>query len=216
MKSDITGMSEQNQSRNEAVVQALLKIAKNISRKREGALFIVADGKDVEGTYKPLYPQMSFDGDILSEGMNAVIEKIATLDGAMVISKDGKILAYGSKIEKSTPLMGFGTKHAAAKGITEYALDTTAILVSEETGWIKIFQKGQIVIETDSIDIEPTTLHKVSAFLTRHGTALLVGAGISVATLSVSVPTVLIIGGVYVMVRSALNMISGMLGRKLA
>jgi hypothetical protein len=141
--------------------------------------------------------------------MDAVVEKLATLDGAMIFTPNGEMLAYGSRILKSETLLGFGTKHAAARGITLYDETITAVLVSEESGWIKVFQKGDIVLETDAVDIEPSTLDKVSRFLTNQDTALLASAGIAAAALGA--PAVLIVGGAYMMVKTAGQMISSAL-----
>jgi DNA integrity scanning protein DisA with diadenylate cyclase activity len=163
------------------VMQIILNISKSLAKKKEGALFVIADPVKMEGNHKPHYPQLKFGGNILSKGMPSVVERLATLDGAIVISPEGDIIAYGTRILKSETLIGFGTKHAAAKGITLYDKSATAILVSEESNWIKVFQNGEIVLETDAVDIEPSTLEKVSSFLANRDMALLAGAGISVA-----------------------------------
>jgi DNA integrity scanning protein DisA with diadenylate cyclase activity len=144
--------------------------------------------------------------------MGAVIEKLATLDGAIIFSPEGEMISYGSRILKSETLLGFGTKHAAARGITLHDDTITAVLVSEESGWIKVFQKGEIVLETDAVDIEPSTLDKVSRFLTNQDTALLASAGIAAAALGA--PAVLIVGGAYMMVRTAGQMISSALKKE--
>jgi hypothetical protein len=116
------------------------------------------------------------------------------------------LLAYGSRILKSETLLGYGTKHAAAKGITSYDKSTTAVLVSEESGWIKVFQRGDIVLETDSVDIEPSTLEKISSFLTNKDMALLASAGIAAA--AGFAPAVLVVGGAYMVVKTAGEVIS--------
>jgi diadenylate cyclase len=144
--------------------------------------------------------------------MDSVVEKLATLDGAMIFTPDGVLLAYGSRILKSETLLGYGTKHAAAKGITSFDKTATAVLVSEESGWIKVFQKGDIVLETDSVDIEPSTLEKVSSFLTNKDMALLASAGIAAAT--IGAPAVLVVGGAYLVVKTAGEVISSALKKE--
>ncbi|HMB45200.1 MAG TPA: diadenylate cyclase [Candidatus Methanoperedens sp.] len=194
------------------VMRNILNISKKLAKENQGALFIIADRKQIEGNYRLHYPQIQFAGNLLSKGMNAVVEKLATLDGAIIFTPDGEMVAYGSRILKSETLLGFGTKHAAARGITLYDDTITAILVSEESGWIKVFQKGEIVLETDSVDIEPSTLDKVSRFLTNQDTALLASAGIAAAALGPQI--VLIVGGAYMMVRTAGQMISSALKKE--
>ncbi len=196
------------------VMNIVLNISKHLARNQQGALFIIADCEKIKGHYRPHYPQVQFLENLPTKGMDAVVEKLATLDGAVILTPEGEIIAYGSRILKSETLLGFGTKHAAARGITLFDESFTAVLVSEESGWIKVFQKGNIVLETDAVDIEPSTLDKVSRFLTNHDMALLAGAGISVATGIVSAPAVLIVGGAYMVVKTAGSAISSALKKK--
>ncbi len=194
------------------VMAAILNISKSLAKDKMGALFVIADRDKIEGNYRPHYPQIHFTGNILSKGMDAVVEKLATLDGAMIFTPDGVLLAYGSRIMKSETLLGYGTKHAAAKGITIFDKTATAVLVSEESGWIKVFQKGEIVLETDAVDIELSTLEKVSSFLTNKDMALLASAGIAAA--AGLAPAVLIVGGAYMVVKTAGEVISSTLKKE--
>lgn len=204
----------QNSNGRSEVMRVILNISKSLAKNKEGALFVIADLNKIEGNFRPHYPQVQFPGKITDKGMDAVIEKLATLDGAVIISPEGDLIAYGGRILKSETLLGYGTKHAAARGITLFDDTITAVLVSEESGWIKVFQKGNIVLETDSIDIEPSTLAKVSSFLTNNDMALLAGAGITVAAGIVTAPTLLIVGGAYMMVKTAGSMISSALKKE--
>lgn len=194
------------------VMRNILNISKRLAKDNQGALFIIADRQKIDGFYRCHYPQIQFAGNLVGKGMGAVVEKLATLDGAIIFSPEGEMIAYGSRILKSETLLGFGTKHAAARGITLHDDTITAVLVSEESGWIKVFQKGEIVLETDAVDIEPSTLDKVSRFLTNQDTALLASAGIAAAALGA--PAVLIVGGAYMMVRTAGQMISSALKKE--
>lgn len=196
------------------VMRIVLNISKSLAKEKQGALFIIADRAKINGNYRAHYPQLQFTGNLMSKGMDAVVEKLATLDGAVIFTPDGVLVAYGSRILKSETLLGFGTKHAAAKGITSFDSTATAVLVSEESGWIKVFQKGEIVLETDAVDIESSTLEKVSSFLTNRDMALLAGAGITVAAGIVTAPTLLIVGGAYMMVKTAGSVISSALKKE--
>ena len=204
--------TEKNPDKKSEVMRNILNISKRLAKDNQGALFVITDRKQIEGNYRLHYPQIQFAGNLLSKGMDAVVEKLATLDGAMIFTPDGEMVAYGARILKSETLLGFGTKHAAARGITLYDETITAVLVSEETGWIKIFQKGEIVLETDAVDIEPSTLDKVSRFLTNQDTALLASAGIAAAAIGAG--PVLIVGGAYMMIKTAGQMISSALKKE--
>jgi diadenylate cyclase len=205
-------IAENSTDKKSEVMRNILNISKKLAKENQGALFVIADRKQIEGNYRLHYPQIQFAGNLLSKGMDAVVEKLATLDGAIIFTPDGEMIAYGARILKSETLLGFGTKHAAARGITLYDETITAVLVSEETGWIKIFQKGDIVLETDAVDIEPSTLDKVSRFLTNQDTALLASAGIAAA--AVGAGPVLIVGGAYMMIKTAGQMISSALKKE--
>ena len=195
------------------VITAILNISKSLAKDKQGALFVIADSEKITGNYRPHYPQLQFSGNLLSKGMDSVVEKLSTLDGAVIFTPEGVLLAYGSRILKSETLLGYGTKHAAAKGITTFDKSATAVLVSEESGWIKVFQKGEIVLETDSVDIEPSTLEKISSFVTNKDMALLASAGIAAA--AGFAPAVLIVGGAYMVVKTAGEVISSTLKKEM-
>ncbi len=195
----------------EEVMQRVLALAKKLAKDKKGALFVIAPRENVQGTYECQYPQITLAGSLLTKGMDVVLEKLASIDGAVYLTPGGEIIAYGARILKSSTFHGFGTRHAAAKGITEQNENITAVLVSEESGWVKVFQKGNVMLETDAIDVSPSTMKKLAAFLTRHDTAILVSAGISAATLGLTAPAVIVIGGTYLVVKSAFSTISSVL-----
>lgn len=194
----------------EKVMDVVLNIAKSISRSGEGSLIIIADRKDVEGLYETHYPQIQSESLLTQQGMNVVVEKLATIDGSVIITPVGELVAFGARVLKSTTLPGFGTRHAAAAGITESIPRATAILISEESSLIKIFQKGSIVIEMDSAEINPNAMEKVIAFLTRNDMALIVATGLSLA---VQVPYyyIFLVGGSYLIVKAIFEVTSSVL-----
>lgn len=190
------------------VYEEVLHIAKQIARTKEGALFLLADEKKLRNTYDLLFPQLLTSHSLKEQGMNKVIEKLATLDGAVLVSYTGNILAFGAKIKKSKPVPGYGTKHAAASGITEHIKNSTAILVSEESNWIKVFQEGKIILEMDSEDNPKSLEDKVISFLSEGDTALLTAGGISAAILGgAAVAPIMIVGGTYLAIKTATGFI---------
>ncbi len=189
----------------EDVYTKIIDIAKSISKRKEGSLFVIAPEDEYKGTYDSLYAQILGEHYINEKGIDAVIEKIATLDGAVLVSERGKIVAYGARIKKSKPIPGFGTKHAAAAGITSYIPDSSAILVNEKIDWIKVFQKGKIVLEMDSTKNPANVKNKIIKFLTDQDTALVAAAGASAAILGFA--PVLIVTGTYLAVKTASGII---------
>lgn len=190
------------------VYEEVLHIAKQIARAKEGALFILADERKIRNNYDLLFPQLLTAHSLKEQGMNKVIEKLASLDGAVLLSYSGRIIAFGAKLKKSKPIPGYGTKHAAAAGITEYLPDSTAILVSEESNWIKVFQHGKIVLEMDSEDNPKSLEDKIISFLSEGDTALLTAGGISAALLGgAAIAPIMIVGGTYLAIKTATGFI---------
>src|SRR3989344_1692466 len=169
----------------ENVYDFLLETGKKLAEKNMGALFVIADSKKFEGTYEILYPQIIRDQRIFEKGCQELILKLAELDGAFLIGEDGSLVAFGARIKQSKVLPGYGTKHAAATGITGNIQDSTAILVSEETRWTKVFKNGEIILEDD--------------------TALLATAGASAAIMGV-IPVV-IVSGTYLVIKAAAEVV---------
>jgi diadenylate cyclase len=195
----------------EHVMDVILGVAKSISKSGEGGLIVIAERADVEGLYETHYPQFTSASPIVEKGMSVVLEKLATIDGAMIVSPRGELIAYGARLLRSTTLPGFGTRHAAASGITEGVPAATAVLISEESSWIKIFQNGAIVLEMDASEVNPNVMEKVAGFLTRGDTALLAAAFLSIVVVRVTPESIVFIGGAYLMVKSTFETISSLL-----
>ena len=192
-------------SKKEEVYNFLLETSKEIAKKKLGALFVIGEKRKFRRIYEPLYPQVIESHRIFEKGAKELILKLAELDGSFLISDDGTIIAFGARIIKSKALPGFGTKHAAAVGITAHIKNSCAILVSEETQWIKVFKNGKIILEMDSSKTPETVMRNVVAFLTDNDTALLATAGASAAIMGF-IPVV-IVSGTYLAIKTASGII---------
>lgn len=199
------------ESQEERVMDVVLNVAKNISRRGEGALIVIASRTSVQGLYETHYPQFTSSSPVTEQGMNVVIEKLACIDGSVILEPTGELIAFGARVLRSTTLPGFGTRHAAAAGITESVPESMAVLISEETSWIKVFRRGEIMLEMDSAEVNPNAMEKVAAFLTRNDMALLVSAGISMAALQVPWVYLVYMGGAYLIVKAGLETVSSVL-----
>lgn len=192
----------------EKVYEVILPVAKQIARSKEGALFVIGPAHRFKRLYEPLFPQVLDKTNIKQAGMSKVLEKLATLDGAVVVSNTGDLIAYGVKIKKSIPVPGYGTKHAAAAGITTHVTDSIAVLVSEEINWVKVFKEGKIILEMDSEENPKSMENKIISFLSEGDTALLTAAGISAAILGgAAVAPIMIAGGTYLAIKTATGII---------
>jgi len=192
-------------------MDVVLGVSKGISKSGEGGLIVIAERADIAGLFETHYPQFTTAFPVTEKGMNVVMEKLATIDGSVIITPRGELIAFGARLLRSTTLPGFGTRHAAASGITESLPNATAILISEESSWIKLFQKGTIVLEMDSSEVNPNVMEKVATFLTRGDTALIAASFLSIVVLPVAPQSIVYIGGAYLIVKSTFETISSLL-----
>lgn len=200
--------------RAEHVLRVLLEAAKRVAKSRQGALYVLADPEKLEGKFEVHFPQLGTQPQVLAKGMEALLEKLGTIDGAVLVGTDGRLLAYGARVLPQAALLGFGTRHAAAKGVTEVLEDATAVLVSEETHWVKVFQRGNVILELDNGELPVGVLDKVASFLVQRDGALLAAAGLTVATALVTPLALLAFGGAYVILRTAFLTVGGALAEK--
>src|SRR3989344_1951444 len=98
----------------EKVYDSILQIAETIAKEKKGALFVLGSKSGFRKTYEPLFPQILHDRSISEKGMKDIIEKLATLDGAVLLTHQGTLIANGVRLKRSKEVPGFGTKHAAA------------------------------------------------------------------------------------------------------
>lgn len=190
------------------VYKILLPIAKEIARQKEGALFVIGPKNKFRKKYEPLFPQILNKHKLNDPGMDKVLIKLAAIDGAVLISNAGEILAFGAKLKGSKPVRGYGTRHAAASGITHKVQGSTAVLVSEEVNWVKVFKEGNIILETDSEDTPKSLERSMISFLNDGDTALLTAGGISAAILGgAAVAPIMVVGGTYLAIKTATGLI---------
>ena len=191
--------------RKEEIYNFLLEVAQELAKRKLGSLIVIAPKEKFNRIYEPLYPQLVGKNQIFEKGFRELMLKLAELDGAFLVGDDGTLICFGARIKKSKVLPGYGTKHAAAVGITKHIDHSTAILVSEETHWVKIFREGKIILELDSSKKAPRIMSKVVSFITDHDTALIATAGVSAAITGVL--PVVIVSGTYLAIKTASGII---------
>ncbi len=145
------------------VFETLLKLALEISieakegRKSSGAIFVLGKHEEVLKYSHPMvinpfqgYPEE--ERNILDHRLKETVKEFSSIDGAFIVREDGIILAAGRHLDASgenieIPL-GLGSRHRAAAGITSLT-DALAIVISEETGEVRIFHHGKILMEIE-------------------------------------------------------------------
>ncbi len=145
------------------VFDTLLNLALEISvegkegRKPTGTIFVLGRHEDVLKFSHPMvinpfqgYPEE--ERNILDPRLKQTIKEFASIDGAFIFREDGVILAAGRHLDVSGENVeipfGLGSRHRAAAGITSLT-DALAIVVSGETGEVRIFHHGKIFTEIE-------------------------------------------------------------------
>jgi diadenylate cyclase len=145
------------------VFDTLLNLSLEISlegkegRKPIGTIFVMGKHEDVLKFSHPMvinpfqgYPEE--ERNILDPRLKETVKEFSSIDGAFIFREDGVILAAGRHLDATgenieIPL-GLGSRHRAAAGITSRT-DALAIVVSEETGGVRIFHHGKIFTEIE-------------------------------------------------------------------
>ncbi|MEM4152545.1 MAG: diadenylate cyclase [Candidatus Pacearchaeota archaeon] len=207
VKKDKKQKEKKSNKRLKEIEEKILKIAINISKKGEGALFVINKGKKIE--YSLLIKQEIKPFNVLTPGTEKTLQAIATIDGAVIINKEGIIMNYGAMIKKTKPFVGFGTRHAAA--ITASKGGNIAILCSEEEHKVKIFRNGKFIMQIDALqkDIEKD-VPKIANILESIGAGFLgtIGAIALAPTMGIAlIPGVIIFGSSYYALKTIIKKI---------
>ena len=143
-----------------AVVDIALDIgALGREGKPVGTTFIVGNVDHVmrsshQAIFNPFkgYPEGA--REITSSEVVESIKELAQLDGAFVISEKGIVEAAGRHLDAvssvTKQLKGLGSRHRAAASMTMYC-EAIAIVVSESTGRVTIFDEGKIIAVLDPV-----------------------------------------------------------------
>ena len=122
-----------------------------------GTIFILGDDKKVmelssQMVINPFSGVPEAERNIMDSGLKETLREFASIDGAFVIRDDGVILAAGRHLKASTEdeelPQGLGARHRAAAGITALT-DAIAIVISESTGGVRIFNQGKMFMEIE-------------------------------------------------------------------
>lgn len=140
------------------IIMAVIDIALDIGAlgregKPVGTTFIIGDEEAVLASshqlvFNPFKGYPKKERAITRPEVVESIKELAQLDGAIIISGGGIVEAAGRNLNAeraaSKQLRGLGARHRSAAGITRKTA-AIAIVVSESTGKITIFEKGKVV-----------------------------------------------------------------------
>lgn len=189
------------------IEEKLIHIAIKLARRGEGGLFVLVSGTKPE--FKTLVKQNIKPFNATEIKNEKLVESLATIDGAVIINDEGKLVTYGAMIKNAIPFKGFGTRHAAALAASKNG--NTSILSSEEERKVKIFKNGKYIMQIDALEknIEKE-VPSVSRFLESIGAGFLgtIGAATLLPSLGITIiPGVIIFGGSYYAIKSIIDKI---------
>lgn len=156
---------------NPEVFEITLSIAMELAtRGREGrpigTIFVLGDEEKVLQLSKQMIinPFKGYTDDernILTPKIKETLREFAVIDGAFVISGDGRVLTAGRYLgaasDEAIIPRGLGSRHMAAAGITALT-QAIAIVISESTGDVRIFKNGKILMEIEKpVKIPPAS-----------------------------------------------------------
>ncbi len=145
-------------------IMAVMDIALDIGAlgregKSVGTIFVIGDTENVmemshQVVFNPFKGYPKEERLITLMEVVESIKELAKLDGAIVITADGVVEAAGRFLEASGVMMkklrGLGARHRSAAGITRKT-EAVAIVVSESTGKVTVFQKGRIIAALEPV-----------------------------------------------------------------
>ncbi|AEF96351.1 diadenylate cyclase [Methanotorris igneus] len=140
-------------------IEQVLNIALELGREgREGrpvgTIFVIGDTLNVMNQSQQLIlnPFAGHNASIFDEKVKGTIKELSPIDGAFIITEDGRVIAAGryleSKADNIKLPLGLGARHRAAAAISKNT-DAIAITVSESGGIVRVFKDGEIVFEVD-------------------------------------------------------------------
>jgi len=132
-------------SKKEKVEKLLIEISLKIAKEGKGCIFAI---EEQPIPYEHLIEQDIKPFDIFQYPRR--LEALAVLDGACIITLDGQLKAYATRIAKAKTFSGYGTRHSAA--YTASLNKNTAIMASEEDRKVKIFKNGVLVMQMDPFE----------------------------------------------------------------
>lgn len=153
------------------IFERLLTIALELAEegkegKPVGTIFVLGDHEKVmelssQMIINPFGAVPESERNVMDAGLKETLREFSSIDGAFVIRDDGLVLAAGRHLKASaedTHLpQGLGARHRSAAGITALT-GAVAIVISESTGEVRVFSRGQVFMEIDKGGGERTSM----------------------------------------------------------
>ena len=138
-----------------AVLNLALELAAQGREGRKvGTIFILGDEEKVLQLSRQMIinPFMGYpeeERNILNPELKETIKEFSAIDGAFIVKDDGTLVTAGrhlsAALDRKDFPQGLGSRHIAAAGITSVTR-ATAIVVSESSGNVSVFNDGKIFV----------------------------------------------------------------------
>jgi DNA integrity scanning protein DisA with diadenylate cyclase activity len=143
-------------------LQTVVSLALEIGRegregKPVGTMFVVGDTRKVlhcshPTGFDPVKGYSRKERNLKSARVREGIKEIAQMDGAIIVAPDGTVEAAARYIDARasdiTLAKGLGARHWTAAAVTRMT-KAIAVVVSESSGTVRIFQDGEIVMRIE-------------------------------------------------------------------
>lgn len=140
-------------------LRAVVDLAVEIGREgREaekiGTMFVIGDTKKVLSmshsmNFNPFRGYNKEMRDVRNKEVREALKELSKLDGAFILSREGicesACMQVSPGVQDITISQGFGTRHASAAAISS-ATKAVAVVVSQSSGTVRIFQNGEVVL----------------------------------------------------------------------
>jgi DNA integrity scanning protein DisA with diadenylate cyclase activity len=172
--------------------ETLIQVGLRIAKRGEGALFVVGEVKYIPMINQSIPPFKAVENPKL-------LESLALMDGAVIITKKGFVSAYGVRIKSTKIFKNFGTRHSAA--ISAATGDNLVVIISEEDKKVKILKKGKMIMQIDALqkNVEQNVSYAVETLETvGAGTIGAIGTSLLLPALGIAfLPGVIFFGSAY-------------------
>lgn len=122
-----------------------------------GTMFVVGDTRKVlqhchPAGFDPVKGYPKSDRDLFDPKVREAVKEVAILDGAFVVAPDGIIEKAAQLLDAAAVDVvlsgGLGARHWAGAAISKNT-DAVAVVVSQSSGTVRIFQDGEIVLRIE-------------------------------------------------------------------
>jgi len=146
-------------------LKTVIDLAAQIGRegregKKVGAIFVIGDVRQIlkhckDSGFDPLRGYKRELRNLSDPRVREDVKEIAQMDGAFIISPDGSVEKSRQIIEVNHANLslskGLGARHWAAAAISQIT-NAIAIVVSQSTGTVRIFQNGETMLRIEPMD----------------------------------------------------------------